>query len=183
MLIDFKEVFTSKLAFFVMAVVALGVVVEGAGRLTGISSHSNSQTSTLMAITPMVLPQLDESDLLQLNKAYAPFISDKNDSETGMQQGLSAAEQENQQGELKSFFVGDNQLKLKAVIHNIDTGLIALIEINNIKLGASTIEKFTNGQLVYGYKLMISKNTQVTLSKQQAEKLQQITLTMYTGKV
>ncbi|MGL1957057.1 MAG: hypothetical protein OCD00_07050 [Colwellia sp.] len=183
MLIDFKELFTSRLALFVMVVVALGVVVEGTGRLVGISSHLNSQTNKFMPITPMILPQLDESDLLQLNKAYAPFISKKNDSKTEMQQGLSAAEQANQQGELKSFFVGDNQLKLKAVIHNINTGSVALIELNNIKLGTSKIESFANGQLVYGYKLVISKNTQVMLSKRQVEKLQQITLTMYIGKV
>lgn len=183
MLVDLKELFSSKLALFIMVLTALGLVADGVGRLKESSRQSTGQNNKPLVIKPIILPQLNESDLQQINKAYAQFTSDKSESKAKIQQGMSAVDQANQQGKLKAFFIGDNQLKLKAVIQNINKDLIALIEVNNIKSGTSNVEKFTNGNLVYGYKLVVSKNTQVTLSKQQAEKTQQIILTMYTGKV
>lgn len=183
MLNHVSPLFTGKLAFFVMFFTALLLIGNGVSKLSNPHNQSKNQTKKLELIKPMLLPQLTVQQLTQLNKAYAPFVNKTQTDKTQTKQGMSAAEQAMQQGELKSFFIGDNKLTLKAVIQQQDSKLIALIETHNIKSGESTVESFAHGSLVYGYKLVINKNTQVLLSKEQAEKPQQITLTMYTGKV
>jgi len=183
MLSHVKSIFTSKWAVVVMVFTAVLLLSDGASKLSNTFSQSKKQANHPIAVKPMVLPQVTDQQLTQLNEAYAPFASEKKADKTQQSSGMSAAEQAMQQGELKSLFIGDNKLKLKAVIQQRNSKSVALIEIHNIKSGETTIASFAHGSLVYGYTLVINNNTQVMLSKKQAEKPQQITLTMYTTKV
>ncbi len=150
----------------------------------------NNDTGTIVNVSALSTPQLNEQTFSNIYKSYQQYVNKKSDVQT-KQKGLSAEEQAKQQGELTSFFVGDNKLQLKAVIQSQSQGLIALIQSENIDSGIKAIEKFSQNTLVYGYTLTIEKNTQVKLTKQKNKndesgqeqtKPQEILLTMYTSK-
>jgi hypothetical protein len=190
---ELKAMFNNKLTKITVILVILWCFFDALNRFTDKSINSNDADNAI-TITALSAPQLSERTFSELNKSYQQYIS-KNVDEKSKQVGLTAAEQAKQQGELKSFFIGDNKLQLKAVIQNKPQNLIALIQVENITSGIKTIEKFSQNTLVYGYTLIIEKNTQVKLTKQKRKSKnhidesgqeqsnpQEIILTMYTSK-
>lgn len=116
---------------------------------------------------PLLSPKARQA-LSELYKSYSePTQSEPTD------QGLSAAQQAAQNGELMSVFAGDLELSLKAVIYTPTP--YALIEQKNIKTQQTTLVKYINEQSIQGYTLSILSNTQVALNKAP----QHITLVMY----
>lgn len=98
---------------------------------------------------------------------------------------MTLDEQLNQQGLLKSLYVNNSQLTLKAILKNDRTGiqqgqeLVALILIIDNLTKAQRIESFKDNSDVFGYHLSIVKNTEVNLTKKHKEGVQNITLAMY----
>jgi len=95
---------------------------------------------------------------------------------------MSVVQQAEQRGVLPNLYIGNNKIILKAIVHKRSAGLNvlqALILIINLETGEQELKKFLNNEHVLGYLLNIEKNTQVTLTKQQNQGLQIITLTMY----
>jgi len=189
MLSDVKGLLTNKIAMLVMVLTFLWLLIDSSARLF-VSSSNNIVNDKDRNISALILPQLSEQDVSELTNAYKTYGSDMPTS----QSGLSLAEQAKQQGELKSLFIGDNKLKLKAVITASEnektvertlptqsSKLNALIEITNVKSGKKRIERFTDGVLVQGYMLAIEKSTQIILTKEQGQNQQKIILTMYSG--
>jgi len=188
---ELKAMFSNKLTRITVILVILWCFFDALNRFTDKTINSNDSDNAV-TIAALSAPQLSEHAFSELNKSYQQYIS-KTVDKKNTQVGLTAAEQAKQQGELKSFFIGDNKLQLKAVIQNQPQNLIALIQVENITSGIKTIEKFSPNTLVYGYKLTIEKNTQVKLSKQKSKNHnaesgqeqsnpQEIILTMYTSK-
>jgi len=181
---ELKAMFSNKLTRITIVLVILWCFFDALNRFTDTAINSNDSDNAV-TIAVLSAPQLSEYAFNELNKSYLQYIS-KTVDEKSTQVGLTAAEQAKQQGELKSFFVGDNKLQLKAVlkVNNVDSSassgaaeLNALILITDVKSGQAKIEKFAHNSNVYGYNLNIVKGTQVSLSKGQG--LHEITLTMY----
>jgi hypothetical protein len=186
-----KAMFHNKLTRITVILVILWCFFDALNRFTDTAINSNDADNAV-TIAALSAPQLSERTFSEINKSYQQYIS-KTVDEKSTQVGLTAAEQAKQQGELKSFFIGDNKLQLKAVIQNQPENLIALIQVENITSGIKTIEKHSQNTLVYGYTLIIEKNTQVKLTKQKSKNHnaesgqeqsnpQEIILTMYTSK-
>lgn len=186
---ELKGMFSNKLTRITVVFVILWCFFDALNRFSDqvidIKGADNAVT-----IAALSVPQLSERTFSEINKNYQHYIN-KNEGEKNKQVGLTAAEQAKQQGELKSFFIGDNKLQLKAVIQNQSKNLIALIQVENITSGIQSIEKFSQNTLVYGYMLTIEKNIQVKLtsqknhnaeSGQEKSNPQEIILTMYTSK-
>jgi Na+-transporting methylmalonyl-CoA/oxaloacetate decarboxylase gamma subunit len=135
------------------------------------SEQQSQNNFNASATSAQPLPLLSKTALSQLTQLYSQFAEPETPAET--EQGLTAAQQAEQQGELLSLFAGDLELKLKAVIYAAEP--YVLIEQKNIKTQQTTLVKYLNEQSVQGYTLNIVSNTQVSLSKAQ----QHITLVMY----
>jgi len=184
---ELKRLLTNKLAIIVMVLTLFWLMLDSFSRFSNKAS-SNIVEEVNTNITPLALPVLSRELVAQLSLKYKQYSTEK----AVDLKGLSAEEQAKQQGLLKSLFIGDNKLVLKAVIQYTadnsaasrqaateQTPLIALIQVTNVKTGQSGIEKFKNNQQVYGYQLTIEKNTQVVLTKQIEQTKQTIILTMY----
>jgi len=191
MAVELKAMFSNKLTRITVVLVILWCFFDALNRFSGQTIDSKGADNAI-TIAALSAPQLSERTFSELNKSYQQYIS-KTVDQKSTQVGLTAAEQAKQQGELKSFFIGDNKLQLKAVIQNQPKNLIALIQVESITSGIKTIEKFSQNTLVYGYELTIEKNTQVKLTKKKSKNYnaesgpeqsnpQEIILTMYTSK-
>jgi len=185
---ELKMLLTNKLSIFVVVLTLLWLLVDVTTRLAG-QSEAYNNTHELTEIKPLVLPQLTTKVVEQLNLAYQQYDTNKEKS-LDSQTGMTATEQAKQQGELTSVFIDDNKIELKAIIVNkgVDEGVYtshehsninALILTTDIKSSEQKIEKFSHDSQVYGYHLVIENNTQVILTKQQPQGLQEIILTMY----
>jgi len=174
----------NKLSLAILILSLLWVTVDAVNRLTP-SNVSASDAKQVTNIVDLTLPQLSAQTLSQLALAYKPYQSDIKQSKNNVK-GMSTLEQAQQQGLLKSLFIDTNKVELKAVIRNqavkSNKQLTALLLITDIKSNKSRIEKFTNDDLVYGYKLLIKANTQVILTRKQKLNEQKVILTMYKRK-
>lgn len=160
----------NKLILAVIALVLLVLISDFTSRFVqGEPQANNSFNSQTNNVQP--LPLLSQNAKRQLTDLFSNYDKVKPATET--EQGLSAAKQAAQTGELLSVFAGDLELKLKAVIYT--TTPYALIEQTNINTQQTQLVKYTSSQSVAGYTLTILSNTQVALSKNK----QQITLVMY----
>ena len=160
----------NKLMLTVIAIVLLVLISDFTSRFVqGEPQANNSFNSQTNNVQP--LPLLSQNAKQQLTGLFSNF--DQPEPATETEQGLSAAKQAAQTGELLSVFAGDLELKLKAVIYT--TTPYALIEQTNINTQQTQLVKYTSSQSVAGYTLTILSNTQVALSKNK----QQITLVMY----
>ena len=185
---ELKAMLSNKLSKITLVLVIIWCFFDALNRFSDKTIKSNDSANAI-TLSALSAPQLSDRTFSNINKSYQQYES--KDKAATKQQGLSAEEQDKQQGELKSFFIGDNKLQLKAVIQIEPQALIALIEVENITSGIKSIEKFSQNTLVYGYRLTIEKNTQVKLTSQKnnndesgQEQLnpQEIILTMYTSK-
>lgn len=160
----------NKLILAVIALVLLVLISDFTSRFVQdepqANNSFNSQTNNVQP-----LPLLSQNAKRQLTDLFSNY--DKVEPATETEQGLSAAKQAAQTGELLSVFAGDLELKLKAVIYT--TTPYALIEQTNINTQQTQLVKYTSSQSVAEYTLTILSNTQVALSKNK----QQITLVMY----
>ena len=135
------------------------------------TDNLHKKTRPLNNIDTLTLPVLTNEAFALIEKTYEKFQQDVNVLQNTKTQVMSAEQQEKQQGELVSVFVGDNQLKLKAVVSynespQSDTSkqaFYALIKVINLTKGDSVIQKYFQGEDVFGYQLVIEQNQQVQL--------------------
>lgn len=132
------------------------------------SVQNNFDTQANNALS---LPLLSFKARQSLDTLYSRYS--QNTEKEAVEQGLTAAQQAAQAGELLSVFAGELELRLKAVIYTPTP--YALIEQKNIKTQQTTLVKYINEQSIQGYTLSILSNTQVALNKAP----QNITLVMY----
>ena len=147
-------------------------------------ANVKGKESKVIAISPLTLPQTKPDELTKVNQSYQQYEEKKLIEQIEEPAGMSLAEQANQQGKLRMFFINDQQITLKAIIDNksVPTSAIALLQISNIKTGEKSIEQLANNSQIYGYQLTINSNIQVTLVKvidQDVDQEQTIFLTMY----
>jgi len=136
-----------------------------------------------IALYPLNINDKQKQNIISLYDIYKAEESNIKSEQT--EQGLSVEAQSQQQGVLNQVFSGDKKLQLKAVIANDNKKqplLKALLLVTDIKTGESNIEQFINNVQVYGYTLIIDKNTQVTLTRNAEHGTQEITLVMYKGR-
>ena len=177
------QLLTNKLGIAVIIISLLWSIADFADRIAS-NNDKISKLTEKPELTALHLPMLNANEVEKLSTSYLKYDQAKNEAPE-KQQGMSLAEQAKQQGELKSLFIGDNKLQLKAVIKSNSENskaLHALILIKNVKTGEQSIEKYGQGSKVHGYQLAIAKNTQVILSKDNEQGQQEIILTMYSGK-
>ncbi|MBH0025407.1 hypothetical protein I6F53_00225 [Pseudoalteromonas sp. SWN29] len=160
----------SKLTIGVIAVCILLLISDFTGRFIQTSPHAQNNFDTSNNNT-QPLPLLSSNAHKELTTLFSRYAKPAKSVQT--EQGLTAAQQAEQQGELLSLFAGDLELKLKAVIFAPTP--YALIEQKNIKTQQTTLVKYLNEQSIQGYTLTIMTNTQVALNKAP----QHITLVMY----
>jgi hypothetical protein len=171
---------SSTTSIIVIILTLLWVVSDANTRFTN-QAIADKQPTKSVNIVPLNLPKLNADIVSQLKTQYQAYkeqnLSDKKNDAIGM----SAAEQAKQQGELTRFFINDNKVELKAIINNAAfKDLTALIMITNINTGDKTLDKYQHLSELQGYQVAIDKNTQVTLTKNRAQGLQKVILTMYT---
>jgi len=178
-----KPFLSNKLSLIAILLTSIWIVSDISSRLL-FSSKTQNNTLIETDIPPLTLPQLTLSTVKKLNLAFENYKIDESVTETTP--GMSAQEQEQQAGELKSFFIGENELQLKAVISQANESKqqessqkIALVLVTNLKTGKSKVERYYNQNIIHGYTLTIDKNTQVSFAKQLTNRIQQVTLTMY----
>lgn len=160
----------NKLMLATIAVVVLLLISDFTSRFIPNEQQTTNNFNN-NANNAQPLPLLSSAAQQQLTQLYSKYIEPTTAPEP--EQGLSAAAQAAQQGELLSLFAGDLELKLKAVIYGAEP--YVLIEQKNINTQQTTLVKYVSEQSVQGYTLTIVSNTQVALSKAQ----QHITLVMY----
>lgn len=161
----------NKVTLMAIALVLLVLISDFTNRFVQNEPQANNSFNA-QTNNAQPLPLLSTSAKQQLNGLFSGYDQPKAPTDT-IEQGLSAAQQAAQNGELLSVFAGDLELKLKAVIFSAKP--YALIEQKNTKNQQTELVKYTNKQSVAGYTLTILSNTQVALSKNK----QQITLVMY----
>lgn len=173
------KMLSNKLSIIIIALTLLWSLYDVSTRLM-LTKANNSKSNDTLTIRPLILPKLSTNTHTALTNAYGQYTQDIEHIEQIT--GMSASEQNKQQGELDNVYINDNKLSLSAVIKNQSQGqqqTSALLLIVNVKSGEQTIEKFAHLSDVYGYRLTIEKNTQVVLTKQHDQGQQKIILTMY----
>ena len=129
----------NKLMLTVIAIVLLVLISDFTSRFVqGEPQANNSFNSQTNNVQP--LPLLSQNAKQQLTGLFSNF--DQPEPATETEQGLSAAKQAAQTGELLSVFAGDLELKLKAVIYT--TTPYALIEQTNINTQQTQLVKYLN---------------------------------------
>ena len=183
----------NKLFIVSLLVVLVFITLLDVGRLTP-TTDSMQKKILMNRVESLMLPELSREDFTLIESSYKNFEQKKELKQTGQTQLMSAVEQEKQQGELVSLFVGDNKLKLKAVVsyntqsvsYNtqsenkaVEHSYYALIEVANLIKGERVVQKYQHKDDVFGYQLIIKQNKQVQLVAQNDELKRIINLVMY----
>ena len=148
---------------------------------------TKQKQTAISNVEPLALQRLSNEDIVSIEKAYENFEHSEESKQAEKVQLMSAAEQEKQQGELVSLFVGDNKLKLKAVVrynkqsaeNTGDHAYYALIETENLTKGERVVQKYQHKDDIFGYQLIIKQNQQVQLVAKKAGVQRIINLVMY----
>jgi len=148
---------------------------------------TKQKQTAISNVEPLALQRLSDADIVSIEKAYENFEHSEELKQAEKVQLMSAAEQEKQQGELVSLFVGDNKLKLKAVVrynkqsaeNTGDHAYYALIETENLTKGERVVQKYQHKDDIFGYQLIIKQNQQVQLVAKKAGVQRIINLVMY----
>lgn len=185
----------SKLSLFVLLLTLFLVIIDAKKRFFGDDINNNKQ-QTVSALPILPLPKANAELQQEVDREFKSYQeNDMQDADKALSL-MGVEEQAKQQGELTKLFAGDNIIELKAVIINtkpnrlkspilnsepskLAEDLTVLLLVTNAKSNNSVIERFTNQDDVYGYKLNIIENTQITLIKNNEQGQQKVVLTMY----
>jgi len=185
---------TSKTALAVIAVTLFWVSADVSERLFQ-HRQQNSHNANGIDVQTIVLPSVTAKTITEIKQRYETYRT-ASTIKAPDNISMSAEEQAKQTGELKTVFIGNKKLELKAVlsidnavesavgkIHNQNqsekNSQSVLLQVTDIENNTSVIEKFSNLDSVYGFQLSVISNIQVQLTKQNNDQLQQILLTMY----
>ncbi|MBD1580972.1 hypothetical protein [Pseudoalteromonas sp. S16_S37] len=160
--------------YFYLALLMLSLFALDALSRLNINVDIDSKPFLLGDSTTGVFPLLSNESRDLIQKTLTNLAAPENNSEPNAQPGMSLAEQAKQTGELTTVFAQDKKLKLKAVVQS-SSSAYALLEIAQIKGGASKLKRFNQGANIEGYTLNIISSTKVELRKN----AQLITLIMY----
>ena len=147
----------NKLLLFVICVISL-IAWDAFSRFTiEPQSYESTVNDELVSID---LPKvLSKEKLEELNKQYLVFDPQaSSQNNTGDEQVMSLAEQQQQQGLLDQLYSGDLRISLKAVIRepvkgtNIDN-IFALVLIENLKEKQQSLEKVKHLEQLYNYQI------------------------------
>jgi len=183
-LINFYK--NNKLSFVAVLTILLLLTLLDSGRFIFTVKTKQKQTA-ISNVEPLAIQRLSDADIISIEKTYENFEHGEESKETEKAQLMSAAEQEKQQGELVSLFVGDNKLKLKAVVryntllaeNTPEHAYYALIETENLIKGERVVQKYQHKDEIFGYQLIIKQNQQVQLVTKKAGVQRIINLVMY----
>ena len=180
----------NRLSIITAILVLLFIFLLDMSRLQSVNNIQKKSLATNHA-EPLVLPVFTTDAYALLESTYQKFSQNQEQQPDANTQAMSTAEQEKQQGELMSLFVGDNQLKLKAVVsykvqkenNVLKHARYALIEVKNLTKGDRVVQKYHHQDDVFGYQLIITKNQQVQLIapvvEQESKTKRIINLVMY----
>lgn len=176
----------NKLSIITMLVVLFFLILLDNDRFTT-SEASKQKDLSINNAESLTMPRLSNESFALIESRYENFDQNEESKQANKTQLMSAAEQEKQQGELVSIFIGDNQLKLRAVVsYNIqpenkavEHAYYALIEITDLIKGERVIQKYQHKDDVFGYQLIIKPNQQVQLVAQSGAAKRIINLVMY----
>ena len=181
---------SSKTVMVVIAVTLLWVSSDVNERLFQ-HRQQNGQNVNRADVKVMMLPSVTTKTLAEIKQRYEKYrqaSAEKTPAEMAIT--MSMEEQAKQTGELKTVFIGNKKLALKAVLSIISiektinrtkkSTQSVLFQITDSESNTAVIEKFTNLAMVYGFQLKVINNTQVQLTKQNYGQQQKIILTMYT---
>jgi len=175
---------TSKTAIVVIIVTLSWVGADVSERLFQ-GSQKNTHNDNPFNVQPMKLPSVTEETLVQIEQGYEKYRTTSTEKKADSA-GMSIEEQAKQTGELKSVFIGNKKLELKAVLteeskinQKNEKKQSVLLQVIDTEKDTSVIEKFSNLDSVYGFQLEVISNTQVQLTKQNNDLQQKIMLTMY----
>jgi len=169
----------NKLSLIIYILTAIWILGDVHTRFFTIIKSTSSQ-QPVNNFKPFISPQINEKQAIKLSEKYKKFqVIDEIANESTLRMPLS--KQTLQQGKLNILFLGDNKLKLKAVIqteNSLSQDYYALIEVENIVKKTKKIAKYYQDDKVLGYKLSIKNNTQVNLFPIK-NNMNKITLVMY----
>jgi hypothetical protein len=141
-------------------------------------------------LAPIKIVQLSTSQLEDIKQKYVKFSQNTNVNSTVDNSVVLTAEQQAQQkGVLTQVFVGDNVLKLKAVIsqkNKEENVKHIIVEVTNVRDGTQKIQSIVDRQVLFGYRIKIVDNTRVILNNVNSQQIvdgindkSEITLVMY----
>lgn len=166
--------------------IALLVLVDG-HRFAQQSQYKVEQVNEI-AIREIALPTISSERIAELKEIYSRYeVIEQESTDNNV---MSLNEQNNQQGDLTTLFVGDTQLYLKAVVKFSSYGegskeeYYVLLEEVDIKTENREVKKYHEGDDVLGYQLSVLNNQQVTLkstanSADAAQTVRVVNLNMY----
>jgi len=141
-------------------------------------------------LAPIKIVQLSTSQLADIKQKYVKFSQNTSVNSTVDNSVVLTAEQQAQQkGVLTQVFVGDNVLKLKAVIsqkNKEENVKHIIIEVTNVRDGTQKIQSIVDREVLFGYRIKIVDNTRVILNNVNSQQIvdgisdkSEITLVMY----
>ena len=171
-----KLLYTSKV-FQVTLVITLFWTWLDANERFGASDGRQDRKNTSFVIEPLKSPQITLQQMENIFAGYPKELPKTLLAIPVKSDVMSEAEQYQQSGELDKLYVGKNLLTLKAIIiagseqslgkvmPKSETLHQALILVKSINSDDQKIEKFNNGDNVYGFKLQVDSNKRVTLTR------------------
>jgi len=164
-----------------LSCVLVWVFSDYSARFLTVNKNAKNDRVSFEAVTVPKL-KLHQHQKEQILSLYQNYLSEDKTNNAENNQ-MSLAEQLKQQGLLNSLFVNNNQLILKAILKNDNSGQlkeqVALILVIDNLTKEQRIESFKDNSDVFGYRLSIKKNTEINLTKAHGSDVQNITLTMY----
>lgn len=174
------ERYNNKINLFILFISLLWVSVDINQRF--FLKPSNYQSNNAVEnIRSLHIPLLSKATTKKLEQTIAPYdqIEKTKTQQNNTNQKMSAEQQALQTGELKTVYIGENKIELKAIISNKlsitnksknkgvskKTSQSALLQVYNSSNQQSSIEEYANYADVYGFQLTILGNTQVQLIK------------------
>jgi len=164
-----------------LLLLVLGMVLLDAYQRFYTSDNEINKRVLLQDLQPITTAQLTKAQYAKITELYSRFNLQEN-TQQGLDSTLLSDEQQAlQNGELLNVFVGTKMLKLRAVVFDKSSSndAYAIIEIVDLPTDKHSTEKISDFNEVEGFKVSITTNTKVSLSRTINGRLQQIILTMY----
>jgi len=164
-----------------LLLLVLGIVLLDAYQRFYTSDSEINKRVLLQDIQPIATAQLTKAQYAKITELYSQFHVQEDTQQELNSKLLSDEQQALQNGELLNVFVGTKMLKLRAVVFDKSNSnkAYAIIEIVDLPTNKLSTEKVSDFNEVEGFKVSITTNTKVSLSRTINGQLQQILLTMY----
>ncbi len=173
-----QSLYTSKV-FQLTLVITLLWTFQDANNRFNTDTDQKAVKGTSFVVEQLKGPQITEAEINAIFQLFPKKLPDETSVATDIKnKGMSELEQYMQKGDLDKLYVGEHLLTLKAIITAVPKSNIgaatsknanlqqALILVKSVNGDGQKIEKFSQGDDVYGFNLEIESNKRVILTRE-----------------